>query len=116
MTQITDLAGELTAILDEREDGHVWTGAAKLLADTVRGVVENDGLFLAIIDTKYRVFAIAGWADEAKAAACRQYRATFHETERPRHGGKIVSTDAQIEAYFGVNVYGPIKVPGAITE
>ncbi len=71
-------------------------------------------MYVAIIEAKYRVIAIAGTQDEARDAACRAYRKSLKMgTNLPVAD---IHTDEEITDYFGVNVYGPIEPGAGITE
>lgn len=48
--EIDQLAGELTAILDETHDGSAWEGEASVLADKVRKIIESEEESLPEID------------------------------------------------------------------
>ena len=65
-------------------------------------------VYIATIATYYKVFAVGETEADAKKAACRYYR-----TDNPVYD---VWTDKQVEDYFGINVYGPCPVPGAVGE
>jgi hypothetical protein len=67
--------------------------------------------------TKYMVFGVGKTEAEAKAAVGNEYR----RTNNSGYGfttrfGDHVETDEQIDDYFGINVYGPVSVPGAVTQ
>lgn len=77
-------------------------------------------VYLARIDTKYVTYGVGMTEDEARHEACKEYRRTknsgygFDFGQEFGHGR--IYTDVQIEDYFGINVIGPVNVPGGVTE
>lgn len=74
-------------------------------------------VYVARIDTKYEVTGVGHDPETARHAACVEYR----RTKNSGYGfinnyGERIYTDEQIDGWYGVNVVGPIPVPGGATE
>lgn len=67
--------------------------------------------------TKYQVYGVAETEGAAIRAVCHEYRRTNNSGYGFRtRFGDVIKTDKQIQDYYGVNVYGPVLIPGAVTQ
>lgn len=69
-------------------------------------------VYIAHLATYYAVYAVGRTPEEAKRAAA-------DEVIRTNNSGYGLQCDPTVEAineWHGINVYGPVSVPGAVTE